>query len=273
MRVAFIIPFACGAAVAEPTNALRTDGIAVVKVPHLRQTFARQSLNDYPFKPFSAAAVAAAKANPINWTDKGAVTPAKDQGPHGYCGTFGRVAAAEGQYALRSGNPLAAFSEEALVDCVGWDMVPQQQSFFEKNGFMTSASYPFNDSSYPDSDPPVPGNPCRWDQSKSVNGTASSNFTDATGGAPSEDQLLAFMHRNGPVQTGIFSDVFGLREKNCEATGTCFITAAMCAKVKGKPIDHSITLVGYGVDATNGPYWIVKVRCLLRETSARESLI
>jgi len=29
-------------------------------------------------------------------------------------------------------------------------------------------------------------------------------------------------------------------------------------QVKGKPIDHSITLVGYGTDKTNGPYWIVK---------------
>ena len=72
------------------------------------------------------------------------------------------MAAAEGQYALRSGagRPVA-FSEEALVDCVGWDAVPQQQAFFEKNGFMTTAAYPFNDSSYPDSDPPVPGNPLR----------------------------------------------------------------------------------------------------------------
>ena len=43
--------------------------------------------------------------------------------PHstGYCGTFGRVAAAEGQFALRSGHGLRNFSEEELVDCIGWD--------------------------------------------------------------------------------------------------------------------------------------------------------
>ena len=36
----------------------------------------------------------------VQGKDKGgkAVTTAKDQGPHGYCGTFARVAAAEGQY-------------------------------------------------------------------------------------------------------------------------------------------------------------------------------
>ena len=43
-----------------------------------------------PFVNFSATYVAQALANPTNWTAKGAVTPVKDQGPHGYCGTFGR---------------------------------------------------------------------------------------------------------------------------------------------------------------------------------------
>ena len=32
---------------------------------------------------------------------------------------------------------------------------------------------------------------------------------------------------------------------------TCFITKAMCddPSIKGKPIDHSVTLVGFGTDA------------------------
>ena len=28
--------------------------------------------------------------------------------------------------------------------------------------------------------------------------------------------------------------------------------------IKGKPIDHSVTLVGFGTDATHGDYWQVK---------------
>ena len=46
---------------------------------------------------FSAKYLSKALASPTNWTAKGAVTPVKNQGPHGYCGTFGRVASAEGQ--------------------------------------------------------------------------------------------------------------------------------------------------------------------------------
>jgi len=123
---------------------------------------------------------------------------------------------------------------------------------------MTTAQYPYNESAYPDSDPPVPGNPCRFDKSKVVKGSAGGAFTNFTGGAPTEDQLVAFVHHNGPTQTGIDSDVFGLRKAGCEATGDCWITADMCAKVAGKDIDHSILLVGYGTDKAKGDYWIVK---------------
>ncbi len=162
------------------------------------------------------------------------------------------MGAAEGQFALRSGRPLTAFSEEMLVDCEGWDR--PQFPFFQAKGFMTSAAYPYNDSAYPDSDPPVPGNPCKFDAAKVVEGTAFSNFTDSTGAAPSEDQMAAFIFKNGPLQTGINANVFGLRAKGCEARGDCFITKSMCASVT-KQIDHSILLVGYGTDPVEGDYW------------------
>ena len=106
------------------TDQLRTDGVDVVLVPGIRAELLRYSstAQDYPFKNFNATYVKQALAEPTNWTALGAVAPVKDQGPHGYCGTFGRVAAAEGQYALKSGRPLASFSEEELVDCIGWDL-------------------------------------------------------------------------------------------------------------------------------------------------------
>jgi hypothetical protein len=76
-----------------------------------------------PFRNFSAQYVAHAMARPTDWRPQ-AVTPVKNQGPHGYCGTFGRVASAEGQFALRSGVPAPiSFSEEELIDCIGWDQV------------------------------------------------------------------------------------------------------------------------------------------------------
>lgn len=118
----------------------------------------------------------------VDWRKNGLVTAAKDQGGHGYCGTFGRVAAAEGQFAKHSGHgvsivssplrplPLQVhrslrrmahnedalrlssyffssaglrnFSEEELVDCIGWDK--DQFSYFKVSGFEDSAEYPYN---------------------------------------------------------------------------------------------------------------------------------
>ena len=75
-----------------------------------------------------------------------------------------------------------------------------------------------------------------------------------------EEQMAAFIHHNGPVSAGINANAFGLRAKGCEASSDCFITPAMCddPKVKGKPIDHSVLVVGYGTHAQHGDYWIIK---------------
>ena len=238
---------------------LRRDGVSVRQAAPgaLEAEFALNARDAYPFKPFSDAYVKTALAAGADWVAKGAVTPAKDQGAHGYCGTFGRVAAAEGQYALRAGHGLRNFSEEELIDCIGWDK--DQFSYFTKKGFMDTASYPYNTSG-PDMDPPIPHNPCKYAKPKVIEGTANGAFTGSTGAAPSEEQLAAFVYRNGPAQTGINANVFGLRTKGCEADGSCFITKEMCddPSIKGKPIDHSITLVGFGTDAAHGDYWLVK---------------
>ena len=190
--------------------------------------------------------------------DKGAVTPAKDQGAHGYCGTFGRVGAAEGQYAIHSGHRLRNFSEEELVDCIGWDK--DQFDYFRKKGFMSSEDYPYNTTG-PDRDPPIPGQPCRYQKRLVINGTDDGRFTKTLSVAQGdEEQLAAWIFKHGPVNTGVDSDIFGLRVKGCEGNHTCFITREMCndPKVKGKPIDHSILLTGFGTDPVEGPYWIVK---------------
>ena len=190
-----------------------------------------------PFKPFTPSYVQKALSEGANWTAKGAVTPVKNQGPHGYCGTFGRVGSAEGQFALKAGK-LVSFSEEELCDCIGWDK--DQFSWFSPKGFMTTADYPYNLTSYPPTDPPVPGNPCRYDPELVVPGSADGFFNATTGNAPTEEQMAAFIHHNGPVSAGINAAVFGLREKGCEKDGSCFITEAMCNEesIKGKSIDH-----------------------------------
>jgi hypothetical protein len=85
---------------------------------------------------------------------------------------------------------------QELCDCIGWDK--DQFSFFSPKGFMTTEDYPYNLTKYPPADPPVPGNPCRYDAEKTVPGSADGFFNATTGNAPSEDQMAAFIHHNGP---------------------------------------------------------------------------
>ena len=64
---------------------------------------------------------------------------------------------------------------------------------------------------------------CRYDKTKVIVGSDNGAFTNMTGAAPSEEQLAAFLHHNGPVQTGINANVFGMREK-----GWCVALQPMC---------------------------------------------
>jgi len=251
----------CVASVSAAQNLLRAD-LRTDQVPvqlllqgALAAEFALQSRSSTRSPPIAESFVSKALAAGIDWREQGAVTPAKDQGALGYCGTFGRTAAAEGQFAIHAGQGLRNFSEEELVDCIGWDK--DQFTYFAANGFMDSADYPYNGTGH-NQDPPIPGRSCKYEKSKVIEGTEGGKYTKSLSVAHDDEaQLAAWIFKNGPVNTGIDASVFGLREKGCEATNSCFITKEMCANSTAG-IDHSITLTGFGTDPVLGPYWIVK---------------
>jgi C1A family cysteine protease len=55
-------------------------------------------------------------ADSIDWRQKGAVSPVKDQGQCGSCWAFSAIGALEGLNAIKTGS-IQQFSEQALVDC------------------------------------------------------------------------------------------------------------------------------------------------------------
>merc|ERR1712166_235742 len=148
---------------------LRTDQVPVQLLPQgaLAAEFALQSRSSTHSAPIAESFVQKALAAGIDWREKGAVTPAKDQGALGYCGTFGRTAAAEGQFAIHSGQGLRNFSEEELVDCIGWDK--DQFTYFAANGFMDSADYPYNGTGH-NQDPPYSWAPLQVRQNQGDRG-------------------------------------------------------------------------------------------------------
>eukprot|EP00038_Savillea_parva_P028443 m.65150 g.65150 ORF g.65150 m.65150 type:complete len:432 (-) comp8269_c0_seq1:2590-3885(-) len=210
----------------------------------------------YPFTAFSDDYVAKALQTGIDWREHNVVTPIKDQGVHGVCGTFGQTQAAESQYATGGGgrnpnkhpHPPTSFSEQQLLSCRN-AVDPSEAYQFYHIGLESYDAYPFNESNWPDSDPP----PCHFDKSKVVPDSLFTNTTTVPSHA-GEDQLAAFVFHNGPMQVGINANIFP--SKNADQFVTPEACAAAATKLKG--IDHSLGVVGFNTTAEWGPYWIIK---------------
>jgi len=91
----------------------------------------------------------------INWVEKGAVTPVKDQGQCGSCWSFSATGGIEGAYFNKYGS-LESFSEQHLVDCdtsehilptkdgCAGGVIDKAFNWVTKNGgIATEAAYPY----------------------------------------------------------------------------------------------------------------------------------
>jgi cathepsin L len=181
-------------------------------------------------------------ADSVDWRQKNAVTPVKNQQQCGSCWAFSTTGSTEGAHAIKTGN-LVSLSEQQLVDCSqaqgnqgcnGGLMDQGFQYIITNNGITTEAAYPYT----------------AQDGTCNTNVTAAatiSSFVDVTAG--SETALLAATNI-GPVSIAI------------EADQECFqfysggiLSDPSC----GMQLDHGVLVVGYGTDSTtNTPYWIVK---------------
>jgi len=205
----------------------------------------------YPFKAFSQEFVDHALLIGIDWRALGGVTVPKSQGRHGFCGTYSRVSAGESQRAIWGGLPLTNFSTQQVISCDPDHAQHNQMTTFFKIGFETLEEYPDNTTRYHDKGP-FP--PCHLDLWKILPKSTFINQTEVPGNKDGgEDQMAAFVYKNGPVQAGIWAGVFNY------AGDDHFVTPEGCAKMDpALRINHSINLVGFGTNKKWGDYWIIK---------------
>jgi len=162
----------------------------------------------------------------VDWRNKGAVTPVKDQGQCGSCWAFSTTGVLEGFNYVNNGE-LLSFSEQQIVDCAsaagygcqgGWPYLAVQ--YAAQNGLELESDYPYT----------AKDGTCSFDASKAHK--VNSNYQFVT--PKSTDQLKSALV-NFPVSVLIEADqdTFQFYKSGVLATGC------------GANLDHAVLAVGY----------------------------
>ncbi len=188
-------------------------------------------------------------ANPGNVT---AVTRIRNQGQCGACWSFAVIAALEGAWAA-SGQPLSAFSEQWILDCL------PPTPYFEGcgggaiNALVVALQSPM---------PTVPyaknyefsswnnhttgvcqlsnGGVAQVSRGLQVEATSSQNI---------EDAFAAFLYYSGPLAVGVAAS---------SSRWMSYQSGILTCPETNLQLDHAVTLVGYGTDSSGNKYWIAK---------------
>jgi len=176
----------------------------------------------------------------VDWTQKGGVTPVKNQGQCGSCWAFSTTGSLEGANFISSGK-LVSLSEQQFVDCDTVDsgcqggLMDNAFKYAEKNAICTEESYPYT----------AAKSTCQAQSCSS--GLKSGAVTGYKDVGSNEQDLMAALAQQ-PVSIAIEAD------KAIFQSYKSGVLSGMC----GASLDHGVLAVGYGTDPTYGDYWKVK---------------
>jgi len=180
----------------------------------------------------------------VNWVNKGAVTPIKNQGQCGSCWSFSSTGSMEGEKFIKTGT-LTSLSEQNLVDCStaqgnqgcnGGLMDDAFKYVIANHGIDTEASYRYTATG---------PNSCKF--SAANIGDTISSYTDVSRGSESALQTAVDQQ---PISVAIDA---GHNSFQLYKSGVYYEPACSATQ-----LDHGVLAVGYGTDNSGTAYWLVK---------------
>jgi hypothetical protein len=184
----------------------------------------------------------------VNWTAAGAVTPVKDQGQCGSCWAFATVGAIEGAYAVANGT-LLSLSEQQVVSCDrangndgcnGGEQITALDWVAKQPGICSEAGYPYTSGGGKTGS-------CRAGCTPVV------KIAKGVELAARNETLLMAAIAASPLSLSVdaSNDAIWQSYSGGVVTSACKCDGDAC-------LDHGVTGVGYGVDASGGAYWTIK---------------
>ena len=178
----------------------------------------------------------------VDWRSKGVVNAVKNQGGCGSCWAFSAISALESATKI-AGFPLFSFSEQQLVDCAtaegnhgcnGGLMDLAFQYMQDAGGIETEAKYPYT----------AKDQKCVADKAK-FEAVKVTGWTDVKKNDCNDLQTALAKQ---PVSVAIAANAIQFYTKGVFSSKFC-----------GTGLNHGVTAVGYGHDATlNKDFWIVR---------------
>jgi cathepsin L len=180
----------------------------------------------------------------VNWVNKGAVTPVKNQGQCGSCWSFSSTGSLEGSKFIATGT-LTSLSEQNLVDCStaqgndgcnGGLMDSAFTYVVQNKGIDTEASYPYTATG---------PNSCKFKAADI--GDTISGHKDVSRGSESALQTAVTQQ---PISVAIDAshNSFQLYKSGVYYEPAC----------SASQLDHGVLAVGYGTSTAGTDYWLVK---------------